>query len=224
MSRSIGLSDAVADYVRAMNRSESAAMARCREDTAAMGGIARMQISPEQGAVLDFLIRLLSARRAVEVGVFTGYSALATARALKAVSGEGKLHALDISSEYLDIAARYWRDDGVADVIIDPRAGPADASLEALLAEGLGGQVDFIFVDADKTGYPRYFELGVDLLRPGGVIAFDNVLWGGSVADPAAANADTDALRAVAEQVRDHPGVDPVFTSIGDGLLLAMKR
>lgn len=223
MSRSIGLSEAVADYVRAMNRSESPAMARCRSDTAAMGDIARMQISPEQGAVLDFFIRLLGARRAVEVGVFTGYSALATARALKDVSGEAMLHALDISPEYLETAAGYWREEGVEGVI-DPRAGPADVSLETLLAEGLGGQVDFIFVDADKTGYPRYFQLGLDLLRPGGVIAFDNVLWSGSVADPAVADADTEALRAVAKQVRDHDGVDPVFTSISDGLLLAMKR
>ncbi len=222
MSRSIGLSEAVTDYVRAMNRPEDAVMARCREDTAAMGDLSRMQISPEQGAVLEFFVRLLNARRTVEVGVFTGYSALATARALKSVSSEGQLHALDISPDYLDTAAGYWRDAGVDDVI-DPRAGPADASLEALLAEGLAGRVDFIFVDADKTGYPRYFELALSLLRPGGVIAFDNVLWSGSVADPSVTDEDTQALRAVAIQVRDHPGVEPVFTSIGDGLLLAMK-
>jgi len=223
VSRSIGLSEPVADYVRAMNRPESAAMGRCRQDTAAMGDIARMQISPEQGAVLEFFIRLLGAKRTVEVGVFTGYSALATARALKDVSGEATLHALDISAEYLDIAAGYWREDGVDD-LIDPRPGPADASLEALLAEGHAGAVDFIFVDADKTGYPRYFELSLKLLRPGGVIAFDNVLWSGSVADPMITDEDTEALRAVARQVRDHDGVEPVFTSIGDGLLLAMKR
>ena len=223
MSRSIGLSEPVADYVRAMNRGESPAMVRCREETAAMGGIARMQISPEQGAVLEFFIHLLGARRAVEVGVFTGYSALATARALKSTGGQGRLHALDLSAQYLDKAAGYWREDGVDDVI-DPRAGPADASLEALLDEGLAGQVDFIFVDADKTGYARYFELGLALLRSGGVIAFDNVLWSGSVADPDATDADTEALREVAARVRDHAGVEPVFTSIGDGLLLAMKR
>lgn len=223
MSRSLGLSEEVTDYIRAMNRGESDAMARCRAETAEMGGISRMQISPEQGAVLEFFIRLLGARRAVEVGVFTGYSALATARALKSVSEEGRLHALDISPAYLDKAAGYWREDGVEDVI-DPRAGPADAGLDALLDEGHAGAVDFIFVDADKTGYPRYFELGLKLLRPGGVIAFDNVLWSGSVADPSVTDADTHALRAVARMVRDHDGVEPVFTSIGDGLLLAMKR
>ncbi len=222
MSRSIGLSEDVADYVRAMNRPETVAMTRCREETAAMGDISRMQISPEQGAVLEFFIRLLGARRAVEVGVFTGYSALATARALKSVDDAVCLHALDISPEYLEKAAGYWREAGVDDVI-DPRAGPADASMEALLAEGLAGTVDFIFVDADKTGYPRYFELALDLLRPGGVIAFDNVLWNGDVADPNVTDEDTQALRAVAVQVRDHPDVEPVFTSIGDGLLLAMK-
>ncbi len=223
MSRSLGLSEPVTDYIRAMNRAESAAMARCRIDTAAMGDIARMQISPEQGAVLEFFVRLLGATRAVEVGVFTGYSALATARALKDVGDEAKLHALDISPEYLETAAQYWREEGVEDVI-DPCAGPADASLEALLAEGHGETVDFIFVDADKTGYPRYFELGLKLLRPGGVIAFDNVLWSGSVADPAVTDEDTHALRTVARLVHDHDGVEPVFTSIGDGLLLAMKR
>ncbi len=223
MSRSIGLSDAVTDYIRTMNRGESPAMARCRKDTAAMGGISRMQISPEQGAVLEFFIRLLSATRAVEIGVFTGYSALATARALKSVGADARLYALDMSPAYLETAAGYWREDGVEEVI-DARAGHADKSLQDLLHEGLGGQIDFIFVDADKTGYPQYFELGLKLLRPGGVIAFDNVLWSGSVADPGVADPDTDALRAVARRVRDHQGVEPVFTSIGDGLLLAMKR
>ena len=223
MSRSIGLSDEAADYVRAMNRGESPAMIRCRAETAVMGGISRMQISPEQGSVLEFFIRLLGAARAVEVGVFTGYSALATARALKSVSEDARLHAFDLSPDYLEKAAGYWREDGVED-LIDPRAGAADASLQALLDEGLAGAVDFIFVDADKTGYPRYFELGLKLLRSGGVIAFDNVLWSGSVADPSVTDEDTQALRAVARLVRDHPDVEPVFTSIGDGLLLAMKR
>jgi len=140
------------------------------------------------------------------------------------VGREGaQLHALDLSQDYLDQAAGYWRDDQVDDVIA-PRAGPAVDSLDRLLEQGLGGTVDFMFIDADKTGYPAYFQRGLSLLRPGGVMAFDNVLWSGSVADFAVMDPDTQALRVVAEHVRDHSDVTPVFTSIGDGLLLAMKR
>lgn len=222
MSRSLGLNEAVADYVRSMNRPESAVMARCRQETAAMGDIARMQISPEQGAVLEFFVRLLQARRAIEIGVFTGYSALATGRALRSVSEDACLYALDVSETYLNRAQDYGVEAGLGGVIA-PRLGPAEASLESLIKEGLGGQIDFIFVDADKTGYPRYFELALELLRSGGVVAFDNVLWSGSVADESVTDADTQALRKVAEIVRDHASVEPVFTSIGDGLLLAMK-
>ncbi|WP_300544176.1 O-methyltransferase [Maricaulis sp.] len=225
MSRSIGLDDTLTAYVRNANPPEHPVLARCREETDAMGEISRMQISPEQGAFLQLCARLVNARTAVEVGVFTGYSALVTALAMQDMhGGAARLYGCDSSEDYTAPARRYWAEAGV-DGLIELRIGDARETLAGLAGE-IGGTADMMFVDADKTGYEAYFEAGLDLLRPGGLILFDNVLWNGSVADPAkvAADADTAALKALAETVRDDDRVHSAFTAIGDGILLAVKR
>ena len=181
---------------------------------------AQMQIGPDQGMFLALLVRMLGARRVVEVGTFTGYSALAMAQALP--SG-GRVLCCDVSEEWTAIARRYWKEAGVEDRI-ELRLAPAKETLAALLAaEGPGSQ-DLFFIDADKTGYEAYYEAALQLLRPGGLITIDNVLWSGRVADPAVHDADTEALRALNLKVRDDPRVDAVVLSVGDGLTLARKR
>jgi O-methyltransferase len=223
MSRSFGLTPQIIDYLAGANAPEHPVLARCRQETAAHP-MARMQISAEQGALMAFLTRLINARLAVEVGVFTGYSALATALALRANAGPGaRLYACDISKDWTDIARGYWAQAQVEDTI-DLRLAPAAETLEALAAEGLTGRIDLMFVDADKTGYLAYYEKGLPLLRPGGLMLFDNVLWSGRVADTAEADADTVALRTLAATVRDDPRVEQVMTGVGDGLLLVRKR
>jgi caffeoyl-CoA O-methyltransferase len=179
-----------------------------------------MQVSPEQGQFMALLVRLLGARRCLEVGTFTGYSALACALALPP---DGRLVTLDISAEWTAVARRHWLDAGVADRI-DLRLGPAAGSLAALLAEGAADSFDFAFVDADKTGYDAYYELALQLVRPGGLIAFDNVLWSGRVADPNAQDADTTALRALNRKLHADARVDLSMLPIGDGLTLARRR
>ena len=219
MSRSLGLTPDVVVYLRAMNPAEHPALAACRAETEAMGDIARMQISPEQGAFLGFLVRLIGVHRVLEVGVFTGYSALAMALAM----GEGgKVVGLDLSRAYTDRARRHWDAAGVG-ARIDLRLGKAEETLAAMTAAGEAG-FDLMFIDADKTGYDAYFEAGLKLVRPGGLIAFDNMLWGGDVADPAVRDADTLALRALAVRLREDPRVDTVLTSVGDGVSLVRVR
>ncbi|MCF8880211.1 O-methyltransferase [Hyphobacterium sp. SN044] len=223
MSRSIGLNETLTDYLRTMNPEEHPALKRCRAETATRGD-ARMQISPEQGAFMAFLAGLTGAKIAVEVGVFTGYSAMSVAMAMKGKYGEqARVYALEKDHDLIALAEKYWAEGDVDDVI-QPILGDARKTLAELAAEGLAESVDFMFVDADKTGYGDYYAAALTLLRPGGIILFDNVLWGGSVADPAKHDADTEALRALAKRVRDDDRVDQVFTAIGDGLLIAMKR
>lgn len=181
---------------------------------------AGMQIGPDQGLFLGMLVRLLDARRVVEVGTFTGYSALAMAMALPP---GGRIVCCDVSEEYTAVARRYWKQAGVADRI-DLRLGPASATLAALLgSEGPGSQ-DLAFIDADKPAYDAYYEACLQLVRPGGLIAIDNVLWSGKVADPAVNDADTAALRALNLKVRDDARVDAVVLSVGDGLTLARRK
>ena len=179
-----------------------------------------MQIGPDQGLFLGLLVRMLDARRVVEVGTFTGYSAMAMARALPP---GGRVLCCDVSEEYTAIARRYWKEAGVADRI-ELRLGPASATLARLLEEEGPGSQDLAFIDADKTGYDAYYEACLRLLRPGGVIAIDNVLWSGRVADPAVTDADTVALRALNLKIRDDARVDAVVLSVGDGLTLARKK
>jgi len=224
MSVSFGINEAVKGYLAALNPDEHPALARCRAVTAGLGDRARMQVSPEQGAFMAFMTRLTNARLAVEVGVFTGYSALATTLALRANAGPGaRLFALDVSEEWTDIAKSFWQEAGI-EKSIDLRIAPATISLDALIAEGYAGKIDLMFIDADKPGYSDYYERGVTLLRSGGLILFDNVLWSGAVADEADQTPDTVALRAVAQQVRADPRVESTMVAIGDGVLMVRKR
>jgi caffeoyl-CoA O-methyltransferase len=179
-----------------------------------------MQIGADQGALLALLVRSLDARMALEIGTFTGYSALAVAAALPP---GGKLVCCDISDEWTTIARRYWKEAGVAEKI-ELRLAPALQSLRALERERGAGSFDFAFVDADKTAYDAYYESCLKLLRPGGLVAFDNVLWSGTVADPKAHDADTDALRALNLKIRDDARVDSCLLTVGDGVMLARKR
>lgn len=224
MSRSYGLNADATAYVRAANREEPPALLRCREETAALGGSAVMQISPEQGAFLQMLVRMIGARDAIELGVFTGYSATAVALAMRdRHHGEARLIACDVSEEHMARAVLTFEAAGVADVV-EPRIGPGLKSLDDLIAAGEAERFDFAFIDADKPGYSDYYDRLMTLLRPGGVMAFDNVLWSGAVFDPAKADPDTVALRAVAEKAKADDRVDVAFTTIGDGLLICQKR
>ena len=216
--RTLNLDDTLIDYVHAHSLREHPAQTALREATARHSH-AGMQISPEQGQFMALLARLIGARRAIEIGVFTGYSALTVALALP---DEGYLLACDISDDYTRIGRPYWAQAGVAHKI-DLRLAPALATLDAQLAAGQAGSFDFAFIDADKTGYDAYYEACVGLLRAGGLIAIDNVLWSGTVADPADVRPDTVALRTLTTKIRDDPRVDACLLSVGDGVMLARK-
>jgi caffeoyl-CoA O-methyltransferase len=224
MSASEWLTPELVNYLATVNPPEHRALARCRRDTAALGGVAAMQISAEQGAFMQFVARMIGARRAFEIGVFTGYSSLATALTLKEMHGsKAHLLACDISEQWTRKARGYWQDAAVDDVI-DLRIAPATETMDACLKGGEAGSYDFGFVDADKVGYGAYYERGLELLRTGGVMLFDNVLWSGAVADAADQSPDTVALRALAHRARSDARVHAVMAGIGDGLLMCMKR
>jgi caffeoyl-CoA O-methyltransferase len=180
----------------------------------------RMQISPEQGQFMALLVRLTGARRCLEVGVFTGYSSLATALALPE---DGRIVACDISEEWTAVARRHWHAAGVEHKV-DLRIAPAVVTLEALLADGEEGGFDFAFIDADKGGYLGYYERLLRLLRPGGLLLVDNTLWSGRVADPGVTDADTVALRQFNEFLYRDSRIDLSLLPVGDGLTLARKR
>lgn len=186
-------------------------------ETARLGGIAMMQIAPEQGAFMTMLTRLIGARQAVEIGTFTGYSALCVARGLPP---DGKLLCCDVSQEWTSIGRRYWERDGVADRI-ELRLGPALDTLRALPAEP---QFDMAFIDADKPNYANYYDEVLARLRPNGLILVDNVLWGGQIIDEASDDPNTKALRAFNDQLAADDRVDTVMLPLGDGLTLARKR
>src|SRR6266566_2262514 len=194
-------------------------MARLRAETRRLPN-ASMQISPEQAQLMGLLVRLIDARRALEIGTFTGYSALAVALALPA---DGQLICCDLSEEWTEIGRRYWRKAGIADRI-DLRLAPAADTLAKLIAAGQTGSFDFAFIDADKENYDLYYEQCLKLVRPGGLIAIDNALWHGAVADPACNDVDTAAIRALNRKIRDDARVDMVLVPIDDGLLLARPR
>jgi caffeoyl-CoA O-methyltransferase len=215
----IGLPDDVHAYVLRWGLHEPDILARLREETASHPR-SSMQIAPEQGAVLGLLVELLDARRCLEIGTFTGYSSLAVALALPE---DGRLVCCDVSDEYTSVARRYWAEAGVAERV-DLRLGPAIESLDRLLADGAAGTFDLAFIDADKPSYPAYWERCVELVRPGGVIAIDNVLWGGRVADPSADDDTTRTLRRVNEMVAADPRVRHVLLAIADGMTIARKR
>lgn len=217
-NRNTALDDELRAYLVAHSARETRAQAGIREATRSHPS-AGMQIGPEQAQFLALLVKLVGARRALEIGVFTGYSALAVALALPA---DGRLLACDISDEYTQVGRPFWAAAGVA-AKIDLQLGPALATLDARIAAGEAGQYDFAFIDADKSGYDAYYERCLVLLRPGGLIAIDNVLWGGSVARPAQ-DADTAALQALNDKIHADARVDMAMVPIGDGVTLARKR
>jgi predicted O-methyltransferase YrrM len=217
--RTLAVDDDLYRYLVEHSLREHPAQAALRAATATHPH-AGMQISPEQGQFMALLVKLLGARRAIEVGVFTGYSALTVALALP---DDGRLLACDINDEYTRVGRPYWEQAGVANKI-ELRLAPARATLDARLAAGEAGRYDFAFIDADKTGYDAYYERCLQLLRPGGLIAIDNTLWGGKVAHPATDDADTAALQALNAKLHDDQRIDLSLLPIGDGLTLARKR
>jgi predicted O-methyltransferase YrrM len=217
--RTTGLPAHLQAYLHEATLREAPILRRLREETARMP-MAQMQLAPEQGQLLGLFVEMLGARRCLEVGTFTGYSALSVALALPS---DGALLACDVNEEWTTIARRYWREAGVAHKI-ELRLRPALATLDELLDAGRASSFDFAFVDADKENNPAYYERCLRLLRPGGMIAFDNALWEGAVADPNDRSASTRAIRALNLAVRDDPAVTMSLIPIGDGLLVARKR
>ena len=218
-ARTTTLTDALHDYLLAHGVRESAVMRRLREETAhhEMG---RMQISPEQGALMALLARSIGARRALEIGVFTGYSALVVADALGA---DGRLTALDISADYTETARRFWAEAGLAERI-ELCLGDARESLATLRAEGLEGAYDFAFIDADKSGYDIYYEHCLALVRPGGLILLDNTFHMGQIAERDRWSENTPVVDALNKKIHGDERVTIVMLPVGDGLTLCRKR
>ena len=210
---------ALADYVDGNWLRDSPLKRRLREETRKMPG-AGMQISAHQGQQIGLLTRAVGARRAVEVGTFTGYSALCIAEALP---DDGKLWCCDVSDEWTRIGRRYWKEAGL-EGRIELTVAPALKTLDWLLTQGLAGQLDLAFIDADKTNYDAYYERCLKLLRRGGLVLIDNVIWGGSVANLADKDADTEAIRALNAKLRKDERVDLTLFAVGDGMTCALKR
>jgi predicted O-methyltransferase YrrM len=209
----------LAAYARSVSLREPEILRRLREETARRPD-GHLQLSPEQGQFLGLLVRLMGAKRTVEVGVFTGLSSLHVALALPP---DGRVIACDVNAESTAIARRYWREAGVA-AKIDLRIAPAIDTLDALLREGAAGSFDFGFVDADKENYEGYYERVLKLLRPGGLAAFDNVLWHGKVADASVRDADALSIRAFNTRLHEDDRIWLSLVPIGDGITLACKR
>lgn len=218
-TRTLGMSEDVWRYLVDVTVNEPPLLSRLRAETAQLSD-SGMQISPEQGRFLAFLVELTSVRRYLEVGVFTGYSSLSVALALPP---DGHIVACDVSDEWTRVARRYWAEAGV-EPRVELKLGPGAATLRALLAEGARGSFDLAFFDADKESSLEYFECGLELVRQGGVLAFDNALWGGKVANPAERSTSTQSLRELNAKVCADPRVSATLVPIGDGLLLARKR
>ena len=219
-NRTINLDDRLHRYLLSVSLREPEVLRRLREETAAMPQH-NMQIAPEQGQFMALLVQLSGTRRALEIGTFTGYSSLAIAMAMPA---DGQVLCCDTSKKYTAVARRYWDEAGVAGKM-DLRIAPALETLDALLREPNTKSVfDFAFIDADKTNYDNYYERCLDLMRPGGLIAFDNTLWDGKVADEAESDDDTIALRALNTKLHADKRIDLSLVPIGDGLTLCRKR
>jgi caffeoyl-CoA O-methyltransferase len=217
--KTLGLDNQLYDYLLSASLRESEILQQLREETARLPN-AVMQIAPEQGQFMALLVQLLGATKTLEVGVFTGYSSLCVALALPP---NGKIVACDVSEEYTTVARRYWEAAGVTDKI-DLRLAPALETLDELLASGQAETFDFAFIDADKRNYEGYYERSLQLIRPGGLIAIDNVLWSGRVADPQVHDNSTQALRALNEKLHHDERVTLSLVPIADGLTLALKR
>jgi Predicted O-methyltransferase len=217
--RSLGLSEELFHYVAAHGAREHPVQAALRAATKPLRH-SGMQIGADQGAFMAMLVKLLQARRTLEIGVFTGYSSLAVALALP---DDGRIVACDVSEEWTKLAREHWKKAGVEHKI-DLRLAPALQTLDALVAQGQAGTFDFAFVDADKSNYKAYYERCLVLVRKGGIIAFDNTLWGGAVVDPKANDADTVAIRELNDMLHRDDRIDVAMLTIGDGLTLALKR
>ncbi|MEQ8604152.1 MAG: class I SAM-dependent methyltransferase [Marivibrio sp.] len=216
---SLGLPPALHDYLLSVSLRENDVQRRLREETGRLAE-RNMQIAPEQGQFMALLTELIGAQRAIEIGVFTGYSALAVAQAMPAT---GRLIACDVSEQWTAIGKPYWAEAGVADKI-DLRLAPALQTLQALLADGEADRFDLAFIDADKERYEDYYEACLQLMRPGGLILIDNVLWDGKVADPAVDDSETEAIRALNEKLRADARITLSLVPIADGLTLCRKR
>lgn len=220
MSRkTLNLDERLHQYILEHSLREAPILARLREETAQQP-MAQMQIAPEQGQFLALLVRLLGARKTLDIGVFTGYSSLVVALALP---DDGHLVACDTSEDYTQIARRYWAEAGVSHKI-HLHLAPASETLAALIEAGQAGTYDFAFIDADKRSYHQYYEQALVLLRPGGLIAIDNVLWSGRVADPTEQDTRTDYIRSFNDRLHQDSRVELSLLPLADGLTLALKR
>jgi predicted O-methyltransferase YrrM len=218
MGRFVKATDSLMDYLSRLGARETPAQKKCREETQSMP-MAMMQIAPEQGAFLALLVKLVEATRCIEIGSFTGYSALSVAQALPP---NGHIIALDVSKEFTDKARSYWKEGGV-EKKIELRLGPAVEALDKMIA-AREGPFDFVFIDADKPNYDNYYERALKLLRVGGLIAIDNMLWSGAVADESVKDESTTALRKLNAKIHADDRVDMSLATIGDGVMLARKR
>ena len=218
-NKTLGISDELADYVVKVGTREPDVLARLRAETAALPQH-DMQIAPEEGAFLAMLVELMGARRCIEIGTFTGYSSTAVALALP---DDGKLLCCDVSEEWTSVARQYWDQAGVA-AKIDLRIAPAAETLDELLAQGEEDSYDFAFVDADKRGYEGYYERLMRLVRRGGLIAFDNTLWGGEVLDKDTEDTNTRAIQALNARLAEDERIKVCLLPVADGVTLARRR
>ena len=218
-NRTLSIDDRLYDYLRDVAINEPELLAQLREETAQLE-YAEMQISPEQGQFMSLLIKLMGVKRAIEIGTFTGYSSICIASAM----GEGgKLICCDISPQWTALAEKYWSLAGLNDRI-ELHTQPAEATLQRLLDDGAEKSFDFVFIDADKQNYIKYYELALRLLRKGGIIAVDNTLWSGAVADPENTEPGTRAIRRFNEMIKEDKRVSKSLLTIGDGLTLILKE
>ncbi len=215
--KTIGVTGALYDYYAAHAYREPDILKNLREETATLGGSAAMQIGAEQGAFMGLIVKLMGAKRVLEFGTFTGYSALSMA-----LAGATKITCADVSKEWTDIGRKYWQKAGVADRI-DLHLDGGNAVIDRLLKNGEAGVFDLAFIDADKPGYAAYYEGSLKLVRSGGLILIDNTLWGGDVADSEKQDDDTKAIRAINETVLKDPRVEICMLPICDGLTMARK-
>lgn len=218
-NRTLGLSDRLYDYLLSVSLREAPVLAALRHETSTHP-MSQMQIAPEQGQLMALLVQLMGAKKTLEVGVFTGYSALVVALALPA---DGKVVACDVSEDYTAIARHYWEQAGVADKI-ELHIAPAITTLDALIADGQSDTFDFAFIDADKSNYDHYYEKSLQLIRSGGLIAIDNVLWSGDVADPFINDNRTTKIRALNEKLHHDYRIALSLVPIADGLTLVYKK
>ncbi|QNP30644.1 class I SAM-dependent methyltransferase [Cylindrospermopsis curvispora] len=218
-NQTLGLGTDIYNYLLRNSLRELDILSELRRETAKLP-MSMMQISPEQGQFMALLIKILGAKKTLDIGVFTGYSSLVVALSLP---DDGKIIACDISEEYTSMARIYWQKAGVADKI-DLQLAPALETLDKLLAAGEGGTFDFAFIDADKANYENYYERSLELVRPGGLIAVDNVLWSGRVADPEIQDNQTSKIRAFNQKVHQDSRITLSLVPIADGLTLARKN